>query len=186
MARPVKRHPEKLYGSAHRICIRKPAELFRNLRKGINHRGRIHGELDSETQKDVQVTVFGRERADYEPQTSAEKPYPKDNKRKRKGKKRNMDGNFLHKNGVQKDSRKQHELNRKGYDMEAAARYGRGEPWEINLAENILVRGKCSRAAVQAVRKICPEHGSRKIEKYVGNAVSTKIGHLSKDKHVHD
>lgn len=186
MTRPVKGNPEKLYGSAHGISVCKPAELFRNLRKGINHRGRIHGELDSETQKDVQVTVFCRERADYEPKASAKESYPKDDERERKRKKRNMDGNFLHKNGVQEDSRKQHELNRKGYDMEAAACYGRGEPWKINLAENILVRGKCSRAAVQAVRKICPEHGSREIEKYVGNAVSAEVRHLSKDKHVHD
>lgn len=186
MTRPVKGNPEKLYGSAHGISVCKPAESLGNLRKRIDHRGRVHGKLYSEREKDVQVTVFGRERADYEPKASAEKPYPKDNKRKRKGKKRNMDGAFLDKDRVQEYGRKQHELDRKGYDMKAAARYGRREPWEINLAENILVRGECSRAAVQAVRKICPEHGSRKIEKYVGNAVSAEVRHLSEDKHVHD
>ena len=69
--------------------------------------------------------------------------------------------------------------------METAGSYWRCKTGEINLSEYSLILSKGSRTACKAGSKIRPEHGSGKIEKNKRNSVSSNLGHLSENEHIH-
>ena len=87
---------------------------------------------------------------------------------------------------VHHEQQHQHHLNAEADDRGDDIGDGRGQPWEIDLAEHIGVGRKGVGVAGQAVGKIRPDGVAAQIKQERGNPVGADAGNAAEDKGLDD
>ena len=87
---------------------------------------------------------------------------------------------------VHHEQQHQHHLNAETNHRGDDIGDGRGQPWEIDLAEHIGVGRKGVGVAGQAVGKIRPDGVAAQIKQERGNPVGADAGNAAEDERLHD
>lgn len=99
------------------IDIEEHLILLRSEREGVDDRGSIHQELDTEADEHIEITVFGGERGDDESPRHSVQPYHSYKDREKKNVPRDSDLEVLENNKIDVDKDKHQQLDSEAYQI---------------------------------------------------------------------
>lgn len=173
---------------AHESMDGNPHETHASgLAQRIDDRGRIHPELDQETEKHLQVTILGGHRRNDRSKSQRKAGHHQDKDREKKSITREMSIAVRIRKGIdQIDQEEESELDSKAEQITDYIRNWHHQTGEIDLAEDTRIGDEGVRGLGHAFCEIVPHTSTGQVKEWPGNAVRRNARDASEHDHIHD
>ena len=151
----------------------------------VNHRGRVHPELNDEAQQECQVAVLGGEAAEQHAETERERGDEQYEYRREQRVQIRVYRGVGEYQVIREHQEKQPHLDAEPHEVARDGRKRHNEPREIHLAEHVRVLYERFARLVQAFRKIRPEADARQVEQRLRQTVRRDFRDAAEHDHEH-